>query len=149
MRTAHALANSKPLSRKGEAAAKGYAKSRVSNGRDILPRHVDGKRLDQRSLIVRRFRDIANQMAIDAGGADCLSEAKLQLIRRFSAVACLAEQIESRLARGEEIDITEHSLLCSTMTRLAQRIGVERVPKNITTLESYLQQNHPAPRAAE
>ena len=32
---------------------------------------------------------------------------------------CLAEDLEGRLARGEEIDVERHALLCSTLTRLA------------------------------
>ena len=33
--------------------------------------------------------------------------------------------------RGEEIDIAEHALLTSTMVRVAQRIGLNRIPRNI------------------
>jgi hypothetical protein len=54
-------------------------------------------------------------VASDQGGAERLSEARLQLIRRFSATAVLAEQMEARLARGEQIDIQEYSLVVSTM----------------------------------
>jgi antitoxin (DNA-binding transcriptional repressor) of toxin-antitoxin stability system len=45
------------------------------------------------------------------------------LIRRFAAAAVLAEQLEARIARGEEITLTDHALLCSSLVRLAQRIG--------------------------
>ena len=94
---------------------------------------------DGRTTVARRYRDIAAAIATDQGGADRLSETRLQLIRRFSAAACLAEQLESRLARGEEIDIQEHSLLVSTMVRVAQRIGIDRRAKNITpSLSEYL-----------
>ena len=51
-----------------------------------------------------------------------------QLIRRFAAAAVLAEQLEAKLARGEEIDVNTHALLCSTLTRLASRIGLGRIP---------------------
>ena len=51
---------------------------------------------------------------------------------RFAAAAVLAEQMESRLANGEQIDIQEHALLCSTLTRLAQRIGIERRARDVT-----------------
>jgi hypothetical protein len=48
--------------------------------------------------------------------------------------------MEAQLARGESINISEHALLCSTMVRVAQRIGVDRVARNITpTLEQYLE----------
>ena len=56
----------------------------------------------------------------------------MQLIRRFASGAVLAEALEARLARGEEVDIAEHALLSSTLVRLAQRIGINRVAKNVT-----------------
>jgi hypothetical protein len=117
----------KPASRPGivNLKAHGQGRSRVSNGRNVLP-DVDG-----RSVIARRYRDIAGQIATDQGGADQCSESRLQLIRRFAACAVLAEQLEARLARGDEIDIQEHALLCSTMTRIASRLGIDRVPREI------------------
>jgi hypothetical protein len=54
------------------------------------------------------------------------------LIRRFAAAAVLAEQMEARLARGEEIDINEHATLSSTQVRLASRIGIDRIPRDVT-----------------
>jgi hypothetical protein len=114
---------------------KAQARSRLSNGRELLP-NVDG-----RSLIARRYRDIMSAIVSDQGGADRLSETRLQLIRRFAAAACLAEQLEARLARGEQIDIQEHALLVSTMVRVAQRIGVDRVPRDLApSLTEYLKQ---------
>ena len=60
-------------------------------------------------------------------------------VRRFSAACVLAEDLEGRLARGEEIDVERHALLCSTMTRLSQRIGVDRRTRNVTpALRDYL-----------
>ncbi len=116
------------------ADPKSKARSRVSNGNELLPGDVDG-----RSAIARRYRDISSAILLDQGGADRCSESRKQLIRRFAAAAVLAEQMESRLANGEEIDIAKHSLLVSTMVRVAQRIGVERVAKNITpSLQTYL-----------
>jgi hypothetical protein len=105
---------------------KSHGRSRVSNGHDLLP-NVDG-----RSLIARRYRDVSNAIIIDRGGLDRCSESRLQLIRRFAAAAVLAEQMEAKLARGEEIDITQHALLCSSLVRLAQRIGIDRIPRAVT-----------------
>ena len=97
-----------------------YARSSVSNGRDILP-DIDG-----RSLVARRYRDISFAMLADQGGDDQCSESRKQLIRRFAAAAVLAEQMEAQLARGESINISEHALLCSTMVRVAQRKTASR-----------------------
>jgi hypothetical protein len=112
---------------------KRYGRSRVSNGTDVLP-HVDG-----RSLIARRLRDIQSAIMIDQGGAERLSEARLQLVRRFAAAAVIAEQLEADLANGKPIDIAHHALLCSTLVRVARQIGVNRIARDITpTLDQYL-----------
>ncbi len=121
----------------------------VTNGRDVLP-GVDG-----RSLVARRYFDI--QSAICAEQAGAMTETRLQLVRRFAAAACLAEQLEAKLANGEQINIGEHALLCSTMVRVAQRIGLKSIPRDVTGLgellrrdfERQLQGQHPdAPAAA-
>ena len=63
---------------------KSHARSRISNGVDLLP-NVDG-----RSLVARRYRDISGAIIVDQGGIDQCSELRLQLIRRFAAAAVLA-----------------------------------------------------------
>jgi transposase-like protein len=115
------------------AGRKDYARDKLTNGSKTLP-DTDG-----RLRIARRFRDIAAAILVDQGGAELCSESRRQLIRRFSAACVLAEDLEGRLARGEEIDVERHALLCSTLTRLAQRIGIDRRAKNITpSLSEYL-----------
>jgi hypothetical protein len=115
----------KPSTSDRQTPRKPTARARVSNGRDVLP-NVDG-----RSLIARRYRDVSNAIIVDQGGIDRCSESRLQLIRRFAAAAVLAEQMEARLANGEQIDIAEHATLSSTLVRLAQRIGIDRVPRDV------------------
>ena len=128
-----ALVPGKSIDRRPPEERKSHGRSRLTNKKDLLP-NVDG-----RTIIYRRFRDIASQVASDQGGLEELSEARLQLIRRFSAACVLAEQMEAALARGEEIDVERHALLCSTLTRLAQRIGIDRRARNITpSLSQYL-----------
>ena len=113
---------------------KSHARSRVSNGRDVLP-NIDG-----RSLIARRYRDIVTAVVGDQGGIAHCSESRTQLIRRFAAAAVLAEQMESKLANGEEISIQDHALLCSTLVRVAQRIGIDRRARTIVPdLKDYLE----------
>jgi hypothetical protein len=105
----------------------------VTNGAEVLP-GVDG-----RSLIARRYHDIASAIIADQGGADHLSEARLQLVRRFAAAAVIAEQMEAKLASGAEINIVEHAQLSSTLVRIASHIGINRIPKSITpSLADYL-----------
>jgi hypothetical protein len=127
------IAANSPSLRPGSATKKDPLKSRVANGSAILP-NIDG-----RSAIARRYSECVRALVVDAGSADAISEARLQLIRRFAAAAVLAEQMEARLANGEMIDIGEHALLCSTLVRVAQRIGIDRRSRNITpTVADYV-----------
>jgi hypothetical protein len=118
--------------RKRAADPKSYRKLRVSGDVARL-QDVDG-----RHFIARRYRDIASAILVDQGGEEQCSESRKQLVRRFSAAACLAEQLEARLAKGEQIDITQHALLVSTMVRVANKIGIDRIPKDVETLEAHL-----------
>lgn len=75
-------------------ARKSSACSHVSNGQDILP-GIDG-----RSPMARRYRDISAALISDSAGIDRCSEARLQLIRRFSAACVMAEAMEAALVNG-------------------------------------------------
>jgi hypothetical protein len=127
-------------------AASVRQRSRITNGRDLLP-DIDG-----RSAYARRFKDVMAALVSDQGGADRLTEARFQLMRRFAAAAVIAEVMESRLARGVQINITEHAQLSSTLVRIAQRIGINRRFKDITpALPDYLDAaeiDYPETRAA-
>jgi hypothetical protein len=116
----------------GIRTVKPTARSRISNGAALLP-GIDG-----RSALARRFRDIAGQIAGDLGGADRLSEVKLQLIRRFAGAAALAEQLEANIANGKPVDIAEHAALTSSLVRISSRIGLSRAMKTVPTLDEYL-----------
>jgi hypothetical protein len=119
-----------------ESGGRRDARDKLTNGSKTLP-DTDG-----RLRIARRFRDIATAILVDQGGAELCSESRRQLIRRFSAACVLAEDLEGRLARGEEIDVERHALLCSTLTRLAQRIGIDRRARNVTpALRDYLEES--------
>lgn len=118
------------------------ARSRVTNGRDVLP-GIDG-----RSPIARRYRDIIAQVALDQGGAERMSEARVQLCRRFAGLAVLAEDAEARMVNGQAIDIVEYSQLTSTLTRVVARLGINRIARDVTPSVSAYLSNVQAPRDA-
>jgi hypothetical protein len=126
------------------AKRKNHAKSRVSNGQELLP-GIDG-----RSVVARRYRDISYAIVADQGGIDLCSETRLQLVRRFAAAAVMAEQMEAELANGKQIDVGQHALLVSTLVRVAHRIGINRRTKNIVPeLSDYLDAQAEPAEAAE
>lgn len=104
------------------------AKSKVSNGNKLFAA------ADGRSLWARRFRDIYSAHIADLGGAEMLSEGRLQLCRRAAAIAIECERLESRLAAGEEADVDQLSRLVGILGRTLERIGIDRVPKEVKPL---------------
>lgn len=70
-----------------------YLRSRVTNGRDLLP-NVDG-----RSLWIRRLRDVMSAHIADLGGDDAISEAERSIVRRVGTLTVAIEQIEARFAQ--------------------------------------------------
>src|SRR5262249_16432348 len=125
-----------PQPKAGRAQLKSHVpknRSRISNNREILPG------VDQRLGIARRYRDLIVQIATELGGLDRISETRLQLIRRFAGSAVLAEELDARIARGEEISIAEYAALSSTLVCLGSRIGLSRLPREVDqSLDQYL-----------
>lgn len=111
-------------------------RSRVTNHKDLLP-GVKGS-----TKAARRFRDLVNGFLVDMGGADQCSDIKIGLLRRLAAVTVQAEVIEARMINGEKVDIGTLCTLASTVVRLSQRLGLERVARNIgSTLGDVLRQD--------
>jgi hypothetical protein len=96
--------------------------------------------VDMRSMLGRRYREIAVALIGDAGGLDRCSAIKLHLIRRFAACAAFAEKIEARAVDGKEIDTTQYAIFVGALTRLARLLGTGRVPVEVPSLEEYLAQ---------
>lgn len=122
-----------PSKRTPTATPPSTLRSRVTNHSDLLPG------LDGRTAAARRFRDLVCAYIADQGGIDRCSEIKLGLLRRLAATTVQSEIIEARMVNGEAVDISTLCTLASTTVRIAQRLGIERVPKNVTpTLNEYL-----------
>jgi hypothetical protein len=69
-------------------------RSAVSNGRRLhAVRPGD-------TIWARRFKDILGALVSDAGGADNMSEARMQLCRRAASICVEAEKLEIRIAGG-------------------------------------------------
>jgi len=102
------------------------ARSKITNHQDLLPG------LDGRSSAARRFRDLVSAFVADQGGLDQCSEVKLGLVRRLAAVTVAAELHEARMVNGVPVNNAELCALASTSLRLSSRLGLDRVPKDVS-----------------
>jgi hypothetical protein len=102
------------------------ARARVTNHADLLPN------LDGRSAAARRFRDSVSAFVADMGGLDQCSEIKLGLLRRLAAITVQAELLEAQMVNGKPVDVATLCTLSSTVMRLSSRLGLERVPRDVS-----------------
>ena len=97
--------------------------------------------LDGRTRARKQFDAIASGIADDLKGSGELSTIKLHLIETFAGCAIIISAINARLLSGESIDVTEHSQAASTLVRLASRLGIDRVPRDVTpSLDDIIRQ---------
>ncbi len=108
------------------------------NGRGKL-KLLTRNSLDGRTKARKQFDAIATGIASDLGGEDRLSTVQRHLVEAFAGCALAVNAINARLLLGEPIDIVEQSQAVSTMVRIASRIGIARIPKDVTeTLSEIL-----------
>ena len=106
------------------------------------------EQIDGRTKARRRFDAIAEGIAEDLGGEDQLSTVQRHLVEACAGAAVHVHDLNARLLLGEEVDITAHASAISTMVRIAARIGIHRVARDITppSVADYLK--HKQQRAA-
>ena len=137
-----------------EAAAEArrvHGRSRVSNA--AARGSIDWiDRVDKRTPIARRFKDLVALVTSDLGGPDLLSEAQRQIIRRIASLSVWCKSKEAVMADGAEIDILEFGRTANSLRRLCEAIGLERRQWDITSdLDTYLRikYGHDAEEAVE
>ena len=123
-----------------EERADGLA-MRPANGKGKL-RLLSRRQLDQRTRSAKVFNAIARGVAADLGGKDQLSTVQHQLTEAFAGICVHVSEMNARLLLGQPVDLTAHATAVSTMVRVASRIGLERVARDVTPprLSDYLRQ---------
>jgi hypothetical protein len=89
--------------------------------------------IDRRTKSFLKFDAIASGIAEDLGGSKQLTTVQCSLVEAFAGIALAVNDLNARLLLGEEINITEQSTAVSTMVRVAHRIGMGRIARNIVS----------------
>jgi hypothetical protein len=98
--------------------------------------------VDGRSMVARRYRDVAIALADDLGGQDKLSEPSKILIKQAAAMTVQVEGLQSKIVSGEDVDIEQLTRLSNVLGRTLQRLGLKRAASKSTklTVPEYLAQ---------
>jgi glycine/D-amino acid oxidase-like deaminating enzyme len=98
-----------------------------------------------RPIVIERH-EVAGAASGKSGGFLALDWCRGSPLDRLArrSFELLAEEMESRLVRGGQIDVAEHAQLTSTMVRVAQR-SLDRVPRDISSpsLADILREGQP------
>ena len=95
-------------------------RSAVTND-PLMLRGVDG-----RSVVARRYRDVAIALADDLGGQDKLSEPTKILVRQAAALTVQVEQLQTQIVAGEDVDLEQLTRLSNVLGRTLQRLGLNK-----------------------
>ena len=94
--------------------------------------------LDGRTKARKTFDTIARAIAQDLGGEAALSTVQKHLVEAFAGAAISVNHLNAQLLIGAEVDICAHSQAISTLVRVASRIGLGRVARELPSLSEYL-----------
>src|SRR5216683_1201357 len=96
--------------------------------------------LDGRTHARKHFVAVAKGISEDLGGADVLSTVQKSLVEAFAGIAVHVHNLNAHLLKGDKVDILAHSQAISTMVRVATRLGMRRIARDIQTLHDIMNQ---------
>jgi hypothetical protein len=111
------------------------ARSRVTNGKVLIAG------VDQRSLWVRRCKDIIASHLSDLGGTENTSAAERSLIRRASVMSVELERLETKFAGAGEAsdsDLDLYQRTAGNLRRLLEAVGLQRRAKQVNDMDAFL-----------
>jgi hypothetical protein len=94
--------------------------------------------IDGRTLMARRWQELATNLIVDQGGEESCSTTKLILLKRLAATAAMLEELEARYISSDPIDIDKYISLSQLAARLANTIGLARKAKSVPDLGEYI-----------
>lgn len=92
--------------------------------------------VDMRTHGGRRFKELCADLVDHLG--DDPTAPQLAIIRRAAALGVWCEEQEAAQASGGDLDIAAYSAATNTLRRLLADLGLERRPRDVTSLSDYI-----------
>ncbi len=99
--------------------------------------------LDMRTAVGRDMRGRYQEVCADLGGEGVLSYAQRSLIERALWLEYWIAQQERALASGAEVDMGKLTQAGNSLLGLFRTLGLERKPRDVTDLQTYIRQAAP------
>jgi hypothetical protein len=88
--------------------------------------------LDGRSNAAKYFDHLVSSIENDLSSRDALSTIEHALIEAFAGACVTLQNLNTRLALGEEIDLSHHAQAISAMVKVASRLGLRKRLRDVT-----------------
>ena len=92
--------------------------------------------LDGRTQAARLFDKLVREIESDLGGADRLSTIERTLIEAYVGAAITLASLNTKLALGQPIDLSQHAQTISAMVRVASRLGLQRRAREVLSQQT-------------
>jgi hypothetical protein len=96
-------------------------------------RSVDAKQTASR---LRRFKTVKSQLLRDRGNDP--TQAQITLADNAAGLAVWLEEQIADMTGGKDLDIGSVTTAVNSLRRVLETLGIERKPKDVTTIEQYL-----------
>src|SRR6516164_567671 len=92
--------------------------------------------LEQATDTARFYNRMVREIETDLGGRRQLSRIEGELIGAFAGGATVVRYLNRQVALGEisEVNLSDFATVASTMLRIGARLGLQRRPRDVTTL---------------
>jgi hypothetical protein len=97
--------------------------------------------LDGRTMAAKNARALMDNLENDLGGADRLTAAEREIVRRAALVSAMAEHEETSWLMGKGVDVAAYCALVNVQRRLLTTVGLQRRSRDVTPdLAKYIAQ---------
>ena len=103
---------------------------------------IDGERVDQRSVVARRWRENIADLALQLG--DHTTPAEGMLLRRAATFAALCERDEAALIKGDPVDEEGYRRNATALGAALVKLGLAAKSRDVTKAQSKLYDAHAA-----
>lgn len=88
--------------------------------------------LDGRTIAAKNARALIETLASDLGGADRLTAAEREIVRRAALSSAMLEHMEALWLIGKGVDVAAYCALVNVQRRLLTTVGLQRRPRDVT-----------------
>ena len=101
-------------------------RTKVANGKALLSPEGNAN-----GWWARRYSEILALRLDDLGGGELLSEGKISIAKRATSIEVELERQDADLSQGKEINLKTYAEVAGTLSRLLEKLGLERVSREV------------------